>query len=154
MSKGLKVLVTTVVLTAAFVGLMWATMQEGTEYYLKVDEVLVEPEVWQGKRLQVHGYAANVLRTRNSLDWRFDIAEAVGSDNRVVHAEYNGIVPDTFDNHAEVVVSGVLAGDTLMVDARGIMAKCPSKYEAAPGFEGETAGGSASTETDGASSSR
>ena len=151
MSKGLKILLTTAVLTTAFVGLMWSTMQGGTEYYLKVDEVMVEPDTWQGKRLQVHGYASNVLRTRKSLDWRFDITEAVGSANHVVHAEYNGLVPDTFDNHAEVVVSGVLEGDTLIVDAGGIMAKCPSKYEAAPGFEGETVGGPSSAETDGAS---
>jgi cytochrome c-type biogenesis protein CcmE len=151
MSKGLKVLLTTVVLTTAFVGLMWATMRGGTEYYLKVEEVLVEPAAWQGKRLQVHGYASNVLRTRNSLDWRFDITEAVGSAGHVVHAEYNGLVPDTFDNHAEVVVSGVLEGDTLIVDARGIMAKCPSKYEAAPGFEGGLVGGPAPAEADGAS---
>ena len=133
-SKTIKVLLTTVVLTVAFVGLMWTTMQDGTEYYKLVEEVMLEPEVWQGKRLQVHGYAANVLRNPRSLDWRFDIQNSVESTSHVVHAEYNGIVPDTFANDAEVVVSGRLQGNTLIVDANGIMAKCPSKYEAKPTF--------------------
>jgi len=133
-SKAIKVLFTTVVLTAAFAGLMWTTMQGGTEYYKLVEEVMLEPEIWQGKRLQVHGYAANVLRNPRSLDWRFDIQNSVESTKHVVHAEYNGIVPDTFANDAEVVISGRLQGNTLIVDANGIMAKCPSKYEAKPAF--------------------
>ena len=152
-NKALKVLLTTGVLTAAFVGLMWATMQDGTQYYKNVDEVMVEPEAWKGKRLQVHGYAANVLRNPRSLDWRFEIRDSVENHGHVVHAEYNGIVPDTFDNHAEVVVSGRLEGDRFIVDADGIMAKCPSKYEAKPSLGGVADGGTSSGEaqSDGAS---
>ena len=151
-NKALKVLLTTVVLTGAFVCLMWATMQDGTQYYKKVDEVMVEPQVWQGKRLQVHGYAANVLRHPKSLDWRFEIRDSVENHNYVVHAEYNGIVPDTFDNHAEVVVSGIFTGDRFIVGANGIMAKCPSKYEPKPSLgriaEGGTNAGEGQTSVD------
>ena len=151
-SKALKIGLTTVVLTAAVGGLLWTTMSEGAQYYMHVDEVMVEPEAWVGKRLQVHGYAANVLRHPKSLDYRFEITDSVGSSLHVVNAVYSGIVPDTFDNHAEVVATGRLVGDTFHIIPDGIMAKCPSKYEEQPSVGGEVAGGYVSvTQSDGAS---
>ena len=146
-NKALKVGLTTVMLTAALVGLLWATMADGTAYYMHVDEVMAEPEAWAGKRLQVHGYAAEIARAKGSLDWRFDIE----NNGHVVHAEYNGVVPDTFKNESEIVVSGRLEGDRLLVEPNGIMAKCPSKYEAKPSLGEAVTGGESSRETDGAS---
>lgn len=127
-SKNMKVLLTTGVLTAAFAGLMWATMQDGTAYYKHVDEVMVDPEAWVGKRLQVHGYASNIVWKRSTLEYRFDIEH----NGHTVPAVYTGIVPDTFKNEAEVVVSGRLDDGMLRVEPNGIMAKCPSKYEPKP----------------------
>jgi cytochrome c-type biogenesis protein CcmE len=40
-------------------------------------------------------------------------------------------VPDTFQNEAEVVLYGRLAPDGFHTDPNGVIAKCPSKYEAA-----------------------
>jgi len=146
-SKALKIGLTTVVLTAAVGGLLWTTMSEGAQYYMHVDEVMVEPEAWVGKRLQVHGYAAKIARAKNSLDWRFEIE----NNGHVVHAEYNGVVPDTFKNESEIVVTGRLEGHRLLVEPNGIMAKCPSKYEAKPSLGEAVTGGEPSRETDGAS---
>ena len=147
-SKALKITLTTAVLTVAFIGLLWTTMADGTAYYMHVDEVMVEPEAWHGKRLQVHGYAENIFVLKKTMDYRFDIL----NNGHVVHAEYTGIVPDTFQNDAEVVVSGRLEGDTLFVEPNGIMAKCPSKYEAKPTLENSAVGvGATSNDTDGAS---
>ena len=131
LSKALKITLTTAALTTAFVGLLWTTMADGTEYYKHVDEVMTELEVWQDKRLQVHGYAADVRRRPDSLDYRFEIH----NNGYVIHAEYTGIVPDTFKNEAEVVASGRLDGNVLIVESDGIMAKCPSKYEPKPVLE-------------------
>ena len=127
-SQGVKILLTSGVLIAAFVGLMWTTMQDGTQYYKHVDEVMADPDAWVGKRLQVHGYASNISWKPSSLDYRFEIE----NNGQVINAEYTGIVPDTFQADAEVVVSGRLEGHTLIVEPDGIMAKCPSKYEAKP----------------------
>lgn len=128
MSQGLKILLTTCVLIAAFTGLMWTSMQEGTAYYKHVDEVMVEPEAWVGKRLQVHGFASNISWKPSTMDYRFDIE----NNGHTVSAVYTGVVPDTFKDESEVVVSGRLDGHTLIVESNGIMAKCPSKYEAKP----------------------
>ena len=138
-SQGLKILLTTGVLITAFVGLMWTTMQDGTQYYKHVDEVMVDPDQWVGKRLQVHGFASEISWKPSSLDYRF----AIENNGYVVHAEYTGIVPDTFQDESEVVVSGRLEGDVLIVEPGGIMAKCPSKYEAKPAIDASAGGAAA-----------
>jgi cytochrome c-type biogenesis protein CcmE len=137
-SQGLKILLTTSVLITAFVGLMWTTMQDGAQYYKHVDEVMVDPDQWVGKRLQIHGFASEISWKPSSLDYRF----AIENNGYMIHAEYKGIVPDTFQNESEVVVSGRLEGDVLIVEPGGIMAKCPSKYEAKPAIDA-SAGGAA-----------
>src|SRR4029453_13854423 len=56
-TKALKVGLTAIVLVAAFAGLLWSTLREGTEYYKHVDEVMVQPPDWYGKKLQTHAFA-------------------------------------------------------------------------------------------------
>ncbi|MBI4262765.1 MAG: cytochrome c maturation protein CcmE [Acidobacteria bacterium] len=135
--KAAKIGLTGLVLVVAFGGLLYSTLSEGTEYYKHVDEVMANPEQWQGKRLQVHGFAKDVRRRADSLDWRFE----VHNNGHVIRASYKGIAPDTFRNDSEVVVKGTLQPDgTFLVSEDGIMAKCPSKYEAqaAPVSSGAT----------------
>jgi cytochrome c-type biogenesis protein CcmE len=116
------------VLGLAFGGLMYSTLSEGTEYYKHVDEVMANPGAWHGKRLQLHGFVVDhsILRRPDTLDYRFQVQ----SNGKVVPVRYSGVVPDTFKDGAEVVLKGQLVGDYFDVDRNGVMAKCPSKYEA------------------------
>ena len=123
-SKAVKILVTCVVLAGALGGLMYTTLADGTEYYKHVDEVMNDPSAWEGKRLQLHGFVADLRQRPNSLDYRFQVQ----NNGKVVTASYTGVVPDTFKNGAEVVLKGQLHGDAFSVEANGVMAKCPSKY--------------------------
>jgi len=125
-----------VALAAALGGLMYTTLAEGTEYYKHVDEVMNDASAWQGKRLQLHGYVEGIERKRNSLDYRF----SVQSNGQVVRASYSGVVPDTFKEGAEVVLKGTLGNDGFHVERNGVMAKCPSKYDAAKGALPKTSG--------------
>jgi cytochrome c-type biogenesis protein CcmE len=122
--KAARIGVTGAVLVLTFAGLLYSTMGESLEYYKKVDEVMVNPQEWQGKALQLHGYAQNVGRKRDSLDWQFDIQ----SNGKVVRAYYSGVAPDTFKEDSEVVVKGRLTEQNTF-QATEIIAKCPSKYE-------------------------
>ena len=110
MSKALKIGLTVVVLGLALAGLLRATLREGTEYYKEVNEVAANPDAWQGKRLQLHGYVVrdSILRKRDSLEYRFKVTHKVGETSHVVAAQYTGIVPDTFADDAEVVLKGTL----------------------------------------------
>ncbi|MBI4475639.1 MAG: cytochrome c maturation protein CcmE [Acidobacteria bacterium] len=125
--KALKIAITAVVLVLAMAGLLWSTLREGTEYYKHVEEVMVQPESWHGKRLQLHGYVVrdSVFVKPDTLEYRFKVE----SKGAVVPAFYTGIVPDTFKDEAEVVLKGTLREDGFHVDRNGVMAKCPSKYE-------------------------
>ena len=130
--KAVKVGLTSLVLALSFGGLLYSTMGEATEYYKHVDEVMTQPSEWYGKKLQLHGYVVqdSIMKRKSSLEYRFQVQ----SNGHVVNATYTGVVPDTFKSDAEVVLKGTLSPDGLFTVApNGVMAKCPSKYEAKPG---------------------
>ncbi len=139
--KALKVVFTTLVILGSFGGLLYSTMSESTEYYKHVEEVMGAPDPWYGKNLQLHGFVVpdSIMRKKNSLEYRFKVQ----SQGQVVDASYIGVVPDTFQNDAEVVLKGVLSPAGFAVHPNGVMAKCPSKYEAKVGAPGAAAEGAA-----------
>ena len=124
-AKTLKIAVTCVVLSGALGGLMYTTLAEGTEYYMHVDEVMADAPAWHGKRLQLHGFVADLRQRPNTLDYKFQVQ----NNGKIITASYSGVVPDNFKNGAEVVLKGQLHADGFSVAPNGVMAKCPSKYE-------------------------
>jgi cytochrome c-type biogenesis protein CcmE len=132
----IKIGLTTAVLVLAFAGLLWSTLRDGTEYYKNVDEVVPQAQQWEGKRLQLHGYVVpgSWVQKPNTLEYRFKIQNnpaRSGHAGSVVSATYTGVLPDTFKDEAEVVLKGELTPDGFKVSPNGVMAKCPSKYQAA-----------------------
>src|SRR6476620_5709754 len=127
-SKPVKIGATALVLALALGGLFYSTLQDGTEYYVHVDEVMNDPGAWQGKRLQLHGFVVDksIFVKPQTLEYRFQIQ----NKGSVVPATYTGIVPDTFKDGSEVVLKGHLGANGFAVEADGVMAKCPSKYVA------------------------
>lgn len=134
-AKPIKIAVTAAVLALALGGLFYSTLQEGTEYYVHVDEVMNNPGAWQGKQLQLHGFVVDksIFVKPQTLEYRFQIQ----NKGSVVPASYTGIVPDTFKDGSEVVLKGHLGPGGFAVEPNGVMAKCPSKYVAGqPGAPG------------------
>ena len=127
-TKPVKIGATAIVLAGALAGLMYSTLSEGTEYYKHVDEVMIDPAAWHGKRLQLHGFVVDksIMVKPDTLEYRFEIH----SNGKVVPARYTGVVPDTFKDGSEVVLKGRLGPEGFIVERNGVMAKCPSKYEA------------------------
>lgn len=133
----IKIGITALVLTLSFTGLLWSTLREGTEYYKDIREVLPERQVWEGKQIRLHGYVVpgSILRTRDSLRYRFKVQNdpprvSPAASGQIVDVSYDGIVPDTFKDEAEVTLQGRLTSSGFNVDRNGVVAKCPSKYEA------------------------
>jgi cytochrome c-type biogenesis protein CcmE len=73
-----------------------------------------------------------------------DVAFVVTDGDAELAVRYHGIVPDTFVDNADVVVEGRLAGDGTF-EAHTLLAKCPSKYEAADGTMQEMPGSDSET---------
>ncbi len=131
----IKIGLTVAVLVGAFSGLLWSTLKEGTEYFKQVDEVMVDPQKWEGKPLQLRGYVVpgSILKNPDTLEYRFKVQNnpaRSGESGRVVDVSYTGIVPDTFKDEADVVLRGRLTPTGFRTMPNGVVAKCPSKYEA------------------------
>jgi cytochrome c-type biogenesis protein CcmE len=107
---------------------LYQTARSDTQYYKHVDEVMPDAEAWYGKQLQLHGYVVDGSwrRKPSTLEHLFKIR----SGAHEVEARYTGVVPDTFKDGAEVVLTGRLGPSGFDVQRDGVMAKCPSKYEA------------------------
>jgi len=131
--KTAKVGITVLVLATAFGVLLYTSLGESMQFYKYTDEVMANPAEWQGKNLQVHGFVVpgSIAMKPGTLEYRFDMQR----NGKVMRAFYTGIVPDTFKNDSEVVLTGRLTSEGF--HATDMTAKCPSKYDAA------TLGGSA-----------
>jgi cytochrome c-type biogenesis protein CcmE len=128
-----KIVASVVVVTGAVGFMLKASVKEGAEFYKHVDEVMTSTDAWRGKKLQVHGNVVNgsIEQAKGTLMYRFQIESLPPRPHAVISASYTGLVPDTFKSGAEVVAKGTLtADDKLDVVPDGIMAKCPSKYNA------------------------
>jgi cytochrome c-type biogenesis protein CcmE len=135
MTRGtaIKIVASVVVVTAAVGYLLKSSMKEGAEYYKHVDEVTSNADAWRGKRLQVHGNVVDgsIEQAKGTLMYRFKIESRPPRPPAIMTATYTGLVPDTFKSGAEVVAKGTLTAENqLSVVPDGIMAKCPSKYDA------------------------
>jgi cytochrome c-type biogenesis protein CcmE len=95
-----------------------------------------------GRDARVHGYVApgSIERDVASKRVRFRVVNdpphaggSAGAPLEVVFASLE--TPDLFKDGAEVVVEGRLASAGGVFHADKVLAKCPSKFEAAPGRE-------------------
>ena len=130
----IKLGLTATVLVLAFAGLMWSTLQDGTEYFKHVDEVMVKRTAGEGKPLQLHCYVVpgSIMKRQDTLEYKFKVQNNPIRDvnqGHVVEASYTGIVPDTFKGEAEVVLRGKLTTSGFHTEPNGVVAKCPSKYQ-------------------------
>jgi cytochrome c-type biogenesis protein CcmE len=70
--------------------------------------------------------AGSILRETGGMDVRFNVTDGKAA----LPVAYHGVVPATFVDGADVVVEGGLRPDGIF-EASNLLAKCPSKYEAA-----------------------
>jgi cytochrome c-type biogenesis protein CcmE len=125
-----KILLSVVVSASAIVGLLWASLGEGAEYYKHVDEAQTAQQRLTGKRLRIHGNVVpgSIVHQAGTLDYRFTLESKAPREHATMAVNFHGIVPDLFKEGAEVIAAGVLGGDNVLKSDR-IETKCPSKYE-------------------------
>jgi len=129
----IKIVATVLAIGAAVTLLLTASISSGSQYYKFVDEVVSNTDGFRGKKLKVHGIVADgsIEQVKGTLQYRFKIQSKPDRPPATILATYEGLVPDTFKSGAEVIVKGSLTADNqVAVVPDGIMAKCPSKYNA------------------------
>ena len=124
-------------LLAVVIGLIAQTFRGNAMVYSKYVDEISSPAArasWVGRTLRVEGLVApaSIQHRPGTRDFRFRVAR----NHAELQVTYSGIVPDTFRDCAGVTVRGVLGRDGVFA-ADEIVAKCPSKYEAATVVNGE-----------------
>jgi len=123
-----------IVATMAFM-LVVATRKPdgGFAYYVTVDEFNRQGEPHGHFRVNGKVVPGSIDRVPGGRQVRFTLVDKEAPATLPV--DFTGVIPDTFVDEADVVVEGHKRGDGTF-EATLLLAKCPSKYEAA---EGKTA---------------
>jgi len=112
--------------------LVFAGTRRNLVYYYEVDELMAVPDRYD-EEIRISGdvVAGTVDHDADARELRFAIAETnapAGAPS--VPVVYKGPVPDIFRPGIQVVVEGRLDRDGTF-QAETLLAKCPSKYQAA-----------------------
>jgi len=120
------------VLAALIVGagsyLVLSDTGEGVLEYVYADKVVTQPQAFAGRLIKVHGTVVEgsvKQKVGSTGDYRF-VIESAGK-RLAVH--YTNLVPDTFAEGGEVVLTGRLDATGALFTSDEMSAKCPSKYE-------------------------
>ncbi|MGH2351792.1 MAG: cytochrome c maturation protein CcmE [Chloroflexota bacterium] len=117
------------VVLLAIVYLVVTGLSTAATYYLTVSEFQAQQA--QGpatdRPVRVSGHVVPGSIVRDGATVRFTVADGSGS----LPVIYQGIVPDIFGENIQVVVEG-RGGGAVAFQAETLLAKCPSKFEAAP----------------------
>ena len=140
-AQSIKILVSALVIGGAVAFLFYDRLisdADALTYFYPADEVMKEQATLQGKRIRMGGHVAKgtIFQKKGTIEYQFDVLPHPGMlkfpeyKDRVITVHYTGVVPDTFKDDAEVIVMGQLQSDGTF-KAQELIAKCPSKYEAA-----------------------
>ena len=116
-----------ILLSMTFLIVVGMNRPGGMVYYLTVTEFMqLDDPGDRSSRINGSVLTGTIERLPTGLDATFVISDGTTS----IPVSYHGIIPDTFVDQAPVVVEGRLQDDGTFV-AHTLLAKCPSKYEAA-----------------------
>ena len=134
MKAGHKFLVGASIIVASVVLLITQGVRETGVYFLTPSELAAktsaDPSFYDvGLKMGAKVVPGSVRRDPSNRQIDFQVSDGV----RTYPVTYRGLVPDTFTdaNDIEVVVEGRLKRDGVL-HATDVLAKCGSRYEAAP----------------------
>ena len=112
--------------------LMAGSIKNTAVYFLTPQElqakVLADPGIREfGVKVGARVVAGTVVRDSSGKRVMFDMTDG----HATYKVDYRGIIPDTFSDSVDVVVEGRLDSEGVF-RATTLLAKCASRYEAAP----------------------
>lgn len=145
--KKVKLLIALVVIVGGIGALVYSSMESTVTYYMKPSEILAKASAdgaaVYGERVRVGGIVINKTVKGSAAEHKWEFMVTDGREDKILPVamskttpenrltvKYNGIVPDTFKEGVIAISDGILGKDGVFV-ADTVMAKCPSKYEAA-----------------------
>ena len=117
--------------------LMFSGINDTMVYYYTLSELAEKKTDLAGVGLRIHGHVSSgTIRIDRELS-QVDFLVMEKKTTNTLPVTYQGIIPDTFKDGAEVVVEGTYQADRHHFQATILMAKCPSKYEEAQAASSE-----------------
>jgi cytochrome c-type biogenesis protein CcmE len=112
------------------VALLIMGVRQSSSRHMTLDVLLVEAEQVIDRRIQLGGCTV----VPGTIQWdeyrhrpKFQITD--GENEIAVRYTGNAVLPDTFQDRAQVVIEGQFSSVDGRFDAEVVFAKCPSKYE-------------------------
>lgn len=112
--------------------LMWTGITDSMVYYLTPVELVARVDAdptFHQVGVKVSGRVVEGSWARGSGTHRFTVAD-LEQPEVIFPVEYEGVVPDTFNDTVEVVLEGTYGADGVF-RAHTVLTKCGSRYEAA-----------------------
>jgi len=126
----LKFIVVGVLITGAISYLMFSGISGSMVYFYSISEMLEKSPEISGSGVRVSGHVSPGTIQRDQHQSKVEFSMFERKTDQVLPVVYQGIIPDTFKDEAEVVVEGTYDSDKELFHATVLLAKCPSKYEA------------------------
>lgn len=135
--KAIQIGLSVVLIGGSLTYLLSSSLSEEMEYFHPADAVMVKHAELVGQRIRMGGFVQkdSILQKKGTLEYQFEVKPVPQMlkypevADKTLTVRYAGVVPDTFKDDAEVIVSGKLGEDGVF-HATDLLAKCPSKYEA------------------------
>lgn len=110
--------------------LMFSGINDSMVYYYTVTEVQQQGVRLGDEGIRVNGHVRPGTIEKDQSGTRVDFVVFEKATDHSMAVTYEGLIPDTFKDNAEVVVEGVYDPSSKHFKATTLLAKCPSKYEA------------------------
>lgn len=119
-----------VLFLAGFGTLLMTGLKQNSIYFLNVSEALAMPAE-EIQRIRLFGTVAGdgLVFDPQHMGVQFLLADSEDPTKRIP-VRYRGVVPDLFEPGAEVILEGGYLVSDGLFQAKTLMTKCPSKYEA------------------------
>lgn len=126
----LKFVIVGTLILGAISYLMFSGINDSMVYYYTVSEALDMEQELSNRGIRVSGYvqAGSIQKDNSQSQVEFLVFEK--ESDQTLPVIYQGIIPDTFKDNAEVLVEGMYRSEEGRFHANVLLAKCPSKYEA------------------------
>jgi cytochrome c-type biogenesis protein CcmE len=124
-----KFLCAGVLIIAGICYLMLSGISDSMVYYYSVPEVKTKHAELASRGIRVSGHVLPGSINKHPDGTRLQFTVYDRQSGQSLPVNYQGLVPDTFKEEAEVVVEGTYDSSSESFGATTLLAKCPSKYE-------------------------
>lgn len=125
-----KLVLGSLVVALGVIALVVLGVRQSSARHMTLDQLITVPLESATGRIQLAGCTV----VPGSIQWdeyRHRPAFTITDGERQIEVRYTGnaVLPDTFQDRAQVVMEGRYVPESARFEAEVVMAKCPSKYE-------------------------